>query len=114
MSAVATDPRALKRERAAIRRGLISLIEERLKTRRCYWTWPWGHDYGTRRRITTHSSLGSDVSRCDACGTPCSWDSLSTLDLIRFAEGDRGSWKVDPLATEEELEPYEERWRALQ
>jgi hypothetical protein len=106
------DPRRIKRERRAIRRALIALIEESIGSRRCWWTWPLGHDFGGRGYITTHSTDATNISRCAVCGRPYGWGSFDLYDLFRFAEEKTGlespSGECDPR-----LEALGARWRAL-
>lgn len=99
------DPRTKKRALNQGRKDLIRLIERRLRTRRCYWTRPWGHSYGGRRWITTHASNTREITRCVVCGTPCSWGAFDLYDLVDFA-------REHDIATDDELEPYVEIWRS--
>lgn len=100
-----SDPRLRKRAAAALRRDILALLEEHLQTRRCFWTWPWGHHWETfGGMVTTGSTDWRRVSQCEHCGRPVSWDSFDAHDLLRFAED-----KTDiPAAT---LEPFFDRWR---
>lgn len=97
-----TDPRALKRERHSVRDGFISAIRAARGTRRCWWTWPLGHEY-RGRWITT--SPARSVTRCETCGTPCSFDAFSFYDLIREAD--------DAGVPEAVCESLTERWRTF-
>jgi hypothetical protein len=96
------DPRAIKREQRALRTALIAAIEETRRTRRCFWTWPFGHPYTGRFRTI---SPFRNVSRCDVCRKPYSWEDADVYDLLR--EADKAG------VPEAVSEPLADRWRAL-
>lgn len=81
-------PGQRKRAMKSARKTLTWMIETRLQSRSCYWTWPWGHDWETDGAglVTTRSSDWRRISRCEHCHKPFSWDSFDLYDMVKFAE----------------------------
>lgn len=99
------DPRVRKRSEGLLRRELRELIERRVRARRCFWTWRWGHDYG--RWVTTHATSPVRlVTRCRNCGRPCSYSSFTALDLLDLAAD------LEVLRGDEH-EEFLQRWRDI-
>jgi hypothetical protein len=97
------DPRHVKRERRLFRRELIALLEARMQSRRCFWTWPFGHTFSGRFLTTSPAYM---VSRCETCGRPYLWDSFDAYDVWKLA-------RDSDLLTDAENEYWQERWRQL-
>lgn len=97
----AADPRFVKRERKAIQAGLVTAIKTTIGTRRCFWSWPFGHSYGS---VWVWGRL-EDVSQCRVCGKPLSFKRLNYYDLMGLAD--------DVGVPEAVREPLCERWRQI-
>jgi hypothetical protein len=85
-----------KRERHIARKRILRAL--RPAWRRCWWTWPLGHEWP--HWITTSASLPDRVSRCENCGKPYSLSSFSLYDLGRLYEKTTGE-DIDTLLGED-------------
>lgn len=74
-----------KRERHRERKRLLRAL--RPAWRRCWWTWPLGHEWPAW--VTTHSTWHGDVSRCANCGKPYSLSSFQNHHLEELLEDHR-------------------------